>query len=173
MIRLKALSAVLGSMLLFSACSIGASQELDDAEPPRELSDNEQTEHLPISPTTAEAPDTVGSVPVLLIGHPSGDICDTWMTVAPEIPTKDGLLQVNNRPSRKGSEVARLPTGHPIIVCRLSEDHKWGGVVFPDAREDNGLACIEDIPTDGVERVYEGPCRWGWVQLRYLVSSAG
>ena len=111
--------------------------------------------------------------PVVVGGDADRDACDTWATVAPLNPKGDGYLTVRFGPTVKATEMDRLKSGHPVMICNDSKDGKWAGVVYPADHAGDLADCGLSSPDARPSHPYDGPCKSGWVARRYLWLSAG
>lgn len=153
--------------LICTACSAAP------ASSPLEMKDSSEAVQGNAASSGRLSDTSVTARPVMVGGDPGQDICDTWASVMELNPRGDGFLAVRALPTVEGNEVTRLKSSHPLLICNVSEDGKWAGVVFPDEIRGDAQICVFNIPADGILRPYEGPCPSGWVALRYLVLSAG
>ncbi|MFZ1741365.1 MAG: hypothetical protein WAT93_00835 [Pontixanthobacter sp.] len=122
------------------------------------------------SKTAHSKPDIV---PVMVGGDDARDACDTYASVMQLNAKGDGFLSVRASPSASGAELDRLKSEHPMLVCNVSDDEQWAGIVYPIEPKGDPSTCGLSIVFEGPAREYKGPCKAGWVSLRYVQMSAG
>lgn len=90
---------------------------------------------------------------------------------------KDGYLAVRSGPGATYAETDRLKAGATMIL--LGPNKPWRAVVYPDpaapATDDMEKACglpNPPPPSWPVKTAYQGPCRTGWVNMRFVEQLA-
>ena len=103
---------------------------------------------------------------------PRFDACASFGRVTNLNPNADNYLAVRSAPAGSAEEVDRLEQGRGVSMCQKVGD--WIGVVYaPEPGEGEAPAvCGTSSPVASV-RVYEGPCRSGWVHEDYVKLVAG
>lgn len=103
------------------------------------------------------------SEPVLVGGDADFDACGAQGEVSGLNPGGDNFLAVRNGPAPDYAELDRLRTGDVVNLC--DEFEGWYGIVYGD-NCGVGTPIIDRAP-------YDGPCRSGWVSMRYITVTAG
>lgn len=111
--------------------------------------------------------------PIMVGGDADIDACDTWAEVQPLNPKGDGYLSVRIGPMVAAKELARITSGHSVIVCNVSNDGKWAGIVYQASPKGDVGDCGLSSPDIRERHPYDGPCQSGWVAMRYLWLAAG
>jgi hypothetical protein len=80
-------------------------------------------------------------------------------------------LPVRAAPFDDAAETGAIPAGKRFFICSRSHNQKWLAVVYD---ESGTLAerCGVSTPST-TRRVYEGPCRSGWVASPFVRLVAG
>lgn len=103
------------------------------------------------------------SEPVLVGGGPDVGACGALGEVSGLNPKGDNFLAVRDGPATDYAQLDQLHTGDTVNLC--DEFEGWYGVVYgPDCHV--GSPMLERRP-------YDGPCRSGWVSMRYITVTAG
>jgi hypothetical protein len=115
----------------------------------------------------ASAPVTTEAVPVRI-----GELGPSFPACSAVGVTRNleagASLAVRAAPFDTAEETGRVPSGGRFFVCTRSHDQKWFGIVFGQ----DGQACGVSTPATS-RRIYEGPCRSGWVASPFVKLSAG
>ena len=77
------------------------------------------------------------------------------------------FLSVRQAPTTRGTQIDKLGTGHPVILCDQNESGSWLGVVYQNDGLPPGDRCGVIAPVASA-RAYDGPCQSGWVYSRYI-----
>jgi hypothetical protein len=125
---------------------------------------------VPLLGLVAAAP--IGFQPVI-IGKTGAvlDACGSFGSVRGLKAGGDSFVSVRASPSTGAKELDRLKEARGVIMCDVSLDGKWIGIIYPRA-EDPLNHCGVTTP---VKRPipYKGQCKSGWVFGRYIENSAG
>jgi hypothetical protein len=99
------------------------------------------------------------------------DACGSYGSVRGLKAGGDGFVSVRSAPSTKAKEIDRLKEARGVIMCDVSRDGKWIGIVYPRAEDPLNHCGL----TSPVKRPipYKGQCKSGWVFGRYIENSAG
>jgi hypothetical protein len=84
-------------------------------------------------------------------------------------PGRDAFLAVRSAPSAKARVKDKLKTGQILTLC--DESGEWHGVVC-NLASDGPVECGVAAPS-AYFGAYRGPCRFGWVNSRYVEVIAG
>lgn len=108
---------------------------------------------------------------LVIVGRDGGDLdaCGAVGRVANLDPRGDNFLSVRSAPSAKAPEKARIRSGQLLNLC--DEEGDWIGVVYR-LEGDGAVDCGTATPSAYVG-AYRGPCRYGWVNRRYVELVAG
>ena len=108
-----------------------------------------------------------GIVPVPVGGERDGDACGSLARPIGLKAHGDGFLSLRAGPATSYRELLRLTVRDELFLC--TSQGEWAGVVM---RDRGGKDCGTGSPAP-IRRNYHGPCRSGWVALRYLHVVAG
>lgn len=103
----------------------------------------------------------------------AGDDLDACLSIGQVTglnPRGDNFLAVRFEPSRKARVNDRLGPGRQVWICE--EAGEWLGVVYDRFAAEGPGDCGLASPVANA-RPYAGPCRWGWVNSRYIRVIAG
>ena len=106
-------------------------------------------------------------IPVQVGEIPDLDACLSWGEVA---GLRHSLLAVRDGPGIHFRQVDELDNGHGLHLCDSTADGDWIGVVYAPAGED--VDCGVSSPVSG-RHPYAGPCRSGWVHMKWVRVIAG
>ena len=97
------------------------------------------------------------------------DACPSTGRVTNLGTTRDAFLAVRSAPSAKARLKDKLKAGQILTLC--DESGEWHGVVYSLA-SDGDVDCGVATPS-AYYGAYRGPCRFGWVNSRYVEVIAG
>lgn len=128
---------------------------------------------LPLAPSgslLAHSAEEPVRAPLVGLEGPGTDACPGIGRVNGLEPRKGDLLRVRAEANEVAEVTDELAVSTLVWLCEADED--WQGIVYPqgefqelgDCRVSNALA--EPEP-------YVGPCRFGWVQAKYVELVAG
>lgn len=100
---------------------------------------------------------------------PRFDACAGYGVVTNLNPRGDNYLSVRAAPNSNAEEIDRLGPGRGVSMCQ--QVGNWIGVVYAEEGEDIG-SCGTTSPVPSV-RVYEGPCKSGWINENFVELVAG
>lgn len=106
-------------------------------------------------------------VPVRIGEFPDLDACLSWGEVT---GLRHSLLAVREGPGTHYRQLDELDNGHGVHLCDGAEDSEWVGVVYAPA--DANVDCGVSSPAPE-HRPYAGPCRSGWVHMKWVRVIAG
>lgn len=109
----------------------------------------------------------VATVPVPVGGERDGDACGSLARPIGLKARGDGFLSLRAGPAARYRELLRLTARDEMFLC--TSRGEWAGVVV---RDRGGKDCGTGSPAP-TRQTYHGPCRSGWVALRYLLVIAG
>ncbi len=108
-------------------------------------------------------------VPIVIHLDGDTDSCQSTGEVAHLDPKGDNFLSVQSGPGGKPYvEIDRLPPKKEVYVCENRGG--WYGVVYGAK---GGEDCKTDLSAKQISRIYTGPCRSGWVAIKYINIIAG
>ena len=81
-------------------------------------------------------------------------------------------LPVRAAPFDNSAQAGSIAARGRFFVCSRSLDQKWLGIVYDDQSAGLTTRCGVSDPV-GSPRVYEGPCRSGWVSSAFVKLVAG
>ncbi len=81
-------------------------------------------------------------------------------------------LPVRSAPFDNGAQAGAIAAGGRFFICSRSLDQKWFGIVYDEQGAGLAPRCRVSDPLDSA-RVYEGPCRSGWVSSAFVKLIAG
>ncbi len=142
-----------------------------------------QVDRVEESATEAvSAENTEGSVPVVdpkfgidprpvRIGFdgPEMDACGGYGEIKELNPDGDNFLTVRAAPTTDADELDRLTSGTGISICETADG--WIGIVYEGSGA-AGTGCGVGSPVPRM-REYDGVCRSGWVNQRFVELIAG
>ena len=99
----------------------------------------------------------------------SFDACATIGTTRHVEP--GGALPVRAAPFETGAQTGTIQPGARFFVCSRSLDQKWFGIVYDEASGPAQSCGVSDPVT--ARRIYDGPCRSGWVATPFVKLVAG
>jgi uncharacterized protein YgiM (DUF1202 family) len=105
-------------------------------------------------------------VPVIIGGNAEFDACNGYGEIARLMPPDD-FLSVRSGPAAKYREIDRLKNGARVFVC--GDKSNWAAIVYPATEERD---CGVGTPWPK-RKAYRGPCKRGWISLKYLKMLAG
>ncbi|NNC73114.1 MAG: integron [Sphingomonadaceae bacterium] len=151
---------------LLAACDGGGSSEITTDIP----APDEEGVAILDAGTLGEPTAEDGRRPVR-IGLEGGDFdaCGGVGQVVNLDPEGDSFLAVRARPTAESEELDRLYLDDQVWMCDAAANG-WHGIVYREGPEtpDCGIASpVAEI------RLYDGPCRAGWVSPRYIELIAG
>ena len=113
----------------------------------------------------------VGAVPVR-IGEfgPNFGACGLAGTTRRADPASDSI-EVRAAPYDSAAQIGTIPAGARFFICSRSLDQRWLGIVYEEAGS-LSPACGVSQPVAS-RRVYQGPCRSGWVAAAFVKQIAG
>ncbi len=119
--------------------------------------------------TTSVATETE-SIPVIIIDNDVTDACALGAVKGLK-PKGDGYLSVRSGPGSQFAEKDRLFEGALFHVCdeKIADSGSWVGIVYP---WNDPSTCGIYSPTNKVS-VYKGPCKWGWINSKWVKIVAG
>lgn len=115
--------------------------------------------------------------PVMVGGNAEFDACPSAGVVTKLGPQraedpKSGFLSVRSGPGGSAYfELDRLYNGDEVLICGGGEG-PWHAVVYP-GRGQSMESCGPLGSPIRVRRVYDGPCRSGWIHKNYVEITAG
>jgi len=126
-----------------------------------EVSDSSPTENTPVQ--AAKRAVRIGT-------RGAGETACQAVAVVANLPGTGGVndfLAVREAPTTRGTQVDKLGTGHPVVVCDQNSNGRWIGVVYQnDGMPPRGRCGVVDPVAS--TRDYSGPCQSGWVYSKYL-----
>jgi hypothetical protein len=102
--------------------------------------------------------------PVRVGGISDHDACAQLGEVTGLNPNGDNYLSVRDGAGTSFAEIDRLSAGQEVHICQYKDD--FYGVVYGDH------ACGVGTPIP-VAQPYKGPCKSGWVSVRFIEITAG
>jgi hypothetical protein len=108
-------------------------------------------------------------VPVQFGAIPELDACGSQGEVRGLNPKGDNFLAVREGPGADYAKVDEIHEGQWIILCEEAEKGAWFGIVYDPTGE---LDCGTGSPI-AEKRVYDGPCKSGWVSSKFITMLAG
>jgi hypothetical protein len=122
-------------------------------------------------PVRAETP---AARPVMIGGNGELDVCPSYGAIVPLRKGGDGFVTVRAAPSRAARSLDRLKPGRVLLLCDISRDGQWIGVIYPEPFGSAGPGdCGVSTAMGGPPRPYDGVCRSGWVFRAYVRVTAG
>ncbi len=124
----------------------------------------------------ANAASAIGQVPVVVGGKPRGDNCTSFgYQMGRVVALRHGaFLSVRAGPARKERELGRLSSGQPLFICSNAVNKDWIAIIYRQHSLDAELWECGLANTDSTAiSPYRGPCKSGWVAMRYVQKSAG
>lgn len=97
------------------------------------------------------------------------DACGALGRVKKLDPRGDNFLSVRISPSATAREKDRVRPDQNLFLC--DDAGEWIGVVYAQ-KEDAEQNCGVATPS-AYDGAYRGPCRYGWVNRRYIELIAG
>lgn len=119
-----------------------------------------------VAPAGALAQTIKLDVPVVIGGTVEFDACNGYGEIA-NLRPPDDFLSVRSGPAATYREIDRMKNGERLFVCTSRAG--WTSVVYP-AREDRDCGVGTPWPK---RRVYNGPCKRGWISTKYIKMLAG
>jgi hypothetical protein len=80
------------------------------------------------------------------------------------------LLAVRNGPGIAYRQVDELGNGHGLYLCDGTAEGDWIGVVYAPGKEHVDCRVSSPVPE---RQPYSGPCRSGWVHMKWVRVIAG
>lgn len=124
-------------------------------------------------PTARSLPTEVAPRPVQIgFDGPRFDACSGYGRVTNLNPRGDNYLSVRAAPNGNAEEIDRLGPRKGVSMCQ--QVGNWIGVVYAEEGEEGeGIdRCGTGSPVSSV-RVYEGPCKSGWINENFVELVAG
>ncbi|MGV2496339.1 hypothetical protein [Pelagerythrobacter aerophilus] len=118
----------------------------------------------PPAPPTAPAGEV--RVPMIGLEGPGADACGGIARIA----TYDEEEPVRERPDPEAPESEKLP--HKTLVWLCEASGEWQGIVYPSGKFQELGDCRVSSPVPE-KRLYDGPCRHGWVIAENLELVVG
>ena len=103
----------------------------------------------------------------------AGDDLDACLSIGQVTglnPRGDNFLAVRFQPTTKARVNDRLGPGRQVWICEQAGE--WLGVVYDRFAAEGPGDCGVASPVPAA-RPYDGACRWGWVNSRYVTVIAG
>lgn len=111
------------------------------------------------------------SIPIVIGGNDVMDACPSVGAVKGLKIKGDGFLSVRSGPGSQFLERDRLLEGALFYMCdeKNSGGGTWIGIVYS---KKNTSTCGV---TSAIEKVsvYKGPCKWGWINSKWVKVVAG
>lgn len=121
-------------------------------------------------PTARTTGEGVPARPVQIgFDGPRFDACAGYGQVTNLNPAGDNTLSVRAAPSGDAEEIDRLGPKRGVSMCQKVGD--WIGVVYAPQSEEP-IDCGTSSPVQS-KRIYEGPCKSGWVNENFVELIAG
>lgn len=117
----------------------------------------------PLAASEATVPVRIG------LEDPSLDACGGVGQITGLKPGGDGFLAVRSGPGTKYAMTDKLTEGRFVFLCDWKEDGGWHGIVYTD---DDNIDCGVSSPVESA-RSYNGKCKSGWVNRRWVRVVAG
>lgn len=105
-------------------------------------------------------------VPVQVGGHPKLDACTSLGVV---VGLRHSKLAVRAGPATIFRQIDAIVPGQNVYICEDSYDRAWHGVVYS---ADSAIDCGVTSPVASAGP-YHGPCKSGWVRVRWVKVVAG
>jgi hypothetical protein len=112
---------------------------------------------------------TAPVVPVFVGGHPELDACSSAGRPRGLKSDGDGFLAVRSGPGVQYEITDKLHPGETFSLCDVSPDQRWHGIVYGDSAEHD---CGVSSPK-AAQVPYRGPCKSGWVNVKFVEVHAG
>ncbi|MCK0128368.1 hypothetical protein [Erythrobacter sp. F6033] len=123
-----------------------------------------------VPPTARTTESGAPSRPVQIgFDGPRFDACAGFGRVTNLNPRGDNYLSVRGAPSGSAEEIDRLGPGRGVSMCQ--QVGNWIGVVYAPESE-TPVDCGVGSPVNS-KRIYEGPCKSGWVSENFIELVAG
>ena len=120
-------------------------------------------------PTARTLPEVAAQPVRIGFDGPRFDACAGYGVVTNLNPRGDNYLSVRAAPNGNAEEIDRLGPNKGVSMCQ--QVGNWIGVVY--AEEGEGIdRCGTGSPVSSV-RVYEGPCKSGWINENFVELVAG
>jgi hypothetical protein len=100
--------------------------------------------------------------PVQYGGDENLDACPTLAQVTNLSEGKDEFLAVKAAPHLKATRLDKLHRGQSLWICQEKKD--WYGVVYSTGQNQN-CGVTQAVKT---KKVYDGPCKSGWVSKKFV-----
>lgn len=101
----------------------------------------------------------------LTLGGDDMDACASNGVVVGLRADGDNFLAVRAGPGKGQAKIDQLHSGDEVFVC--TGEGAWLGIVYGDGRECGVSSPI--VPA----RLYQGPCKSGWVHQNFIEITAG
>jgi len=105
-------------------------------------------------------------VPIMIGGNAEDDACNGYGEIV-NLKPPDDYLSVRSGPDTRYREIDRLRNGRRVFVC--GDNSIWVAIVYP-ANENRDCRVGTPWPR---RRAYNGPCKRGWISIRFLKMLAG
>ncbi len=111
------------------------------------------------------------SIPIVIGGNEVMDACPSVGAVKGLKVKGDGFLSVRSGPGSQFLEKDRLVEGALFYMCdeKNADNGAWVGIVYSKKNTDT---CGVTSPIGKVS-VYKGPCKWGWINSKWVKVVAG
>jgi hypothetical protein len=121
--------------------------------------------------STAPLAAEVSSIPIVIGGNDEMDACPSVGAVTGLKVKGDGFLSVRSGPGTQFPEKDRLLEGALFYMCggKNARGSDWIGIVYSKKNTDT---CGVTSPIENVT-VYKGPCKWGWINSKWVKVVAG
>lgn len=107
------------------------------------------------------------AIPVKVGGDAVLDACGSLGQVSGLKADGDGFLAVRSGPGTAYAILDKLGNGREVYMC--GGDEQWVAIVYPTAPR---MRCGVTEPI-AASRVYQGPCKSGWVRATWIELMAG
>ncbi|MGE0632835.1 MAG: hypothetical protein AB7O96_10520 [Pseudobdellovibrionaceae bacterium] len=108
-------------------------------------------------------------VPIQYGGAENLDACSSIAMVDHLGKNPKEFLAVKDAPNLKALRTDKLLQNKKIWICEESKDGKWFGIVYP-AKDDQDCGVTKVVE---IKKAYDGPCKSGWVNKKYITIVAG
>ena len=112
----------------------------------------------------------VGRIPMVGLEGPETDACPGIGRIALFEPKKGDFTRIYTDSSDSAPIKDRVELSTLVWLCEADEG--WQGIVYPSGQFQELGDCRVSSPRSEPEP-YGGPCRYGWVEAKYIVLTAG
>ncbi len=112
----------------------------------------------------------IGRIPMVGLQGPETDACPGIGRIALFEPKKGDFMRIYTDAGEGASVKDKIDLSTLVWLCEADEG--WQGIVYPSGRFEELGDCRVSSPKSEPEP-YSGPCRYGWVEAKYIELTAG